>query len=598
MTPNPTQSGKLFARRWLALPLVGIFLALLSSRLLLIRGHAFAHPYWDQWHSEGIALIQPWLEGDFHFIDLFAPNSEHRIALTRLIQLALISLDGQWDGISQVVANALVYSLLGTGFLASLWRTGESPAVLPVVLLFAVVFALPIGWANALWGFQSQFYFLIFLSLYAITGTSRSLPFAAGWWVAYGAAFLGFLGMAGGILTPVACGAIQTLRALQSPNTRKAHGLAAFAWLGLGIVLFLWTPQVPGSTVKAGTFAEFGVTLLKNVAFPFADPLLSIPLILIGFAAASVALRSRARVNLTPLDLSLIGFLIWTFGQSAAIAYSRGAGAPAPTHRYFDVISLFAPIGIALLWRMPVLFGLKSPASVIVRISAIALFIVSGMGLAGVVRNTFKNWLPQHDAEFALHEANLRDMILTSDYGRLGPKSAQEIGSYLSADSMRTLLSASSIRRVLAPSIRKPLQSQEGLPDIIEPSDLAIQWPNWANLPQNHLSIVNFESKQTPGLWLQWHALRCGVLLTVGPAISGSTRYSLILPGSFRQSPALYSLLSNLDAQKLTAPRSIGPIGALSRFLATSALVVSSLALITLVGCIFLMPANRFEPIR
>ncbi|MEO5961670.1 MAG: hypothetical protein ABIZ49_12530, partial [Opitutaceae bacterium] len=54
-------------------------------------------PMWDQWDAEGAELLTPWFEGGDFVAHLFHPHNEHRVILTKLQNLALALLNGQWD---------------------------------------------------------------------------------------------------------------------------------------------------------------------------------------------------------------------------------------------------------------------------------------------------------------------------------------------------------------------------------------------------------------------------------------------------------------------------------------------------------------------
>mgnify|MGYP003344696364 FL=1 len=116
-----------------------------------------AMPDWDQWDAEALKLLVPWYEQDQFLSRLFEPHNEHRVVLTKLQNLALTVLNGQWDSRLFAVANALIHAALGVAFWwqGRRWfRAGWAQAVLYV---FAVIlFGLPLAWQNVLGGFHSQ----------------------------------------------------------------------------------------------------------------------------------------------------------------------------------------------------------------------------------------------------------------------------------------------------------------------------------------------------------------------------------------------------------------------------------------------------------
>ena len=54
-------------------------------------------PDWDQWDAEGVNLLAPWFENDHFLAHLFEPHNEHRVVLTKLQNLAVVSMAKQWD---------------------------------------------------------------------------------------------------------------------------------------------------------------------------------------------------------------------------------------------------------------------------------------------------------------------------------------------------------------------------------------------------------------------------------------------------------------------------------------------------------------------
>jgi hypothetical protein len=64
-------------------------------------------PDWDQWDAEAGELFTPWFENDHFLTHLFTPHNEHRVILTKLQNLALVLLGGQWDSRLEAVTNAL-----------------------------------------------------------------------------------------------------------------------------------------------------------------------------------------------------------------------------------------------------------------------------------------------------------------------------------------------------------------------------------------------------------------------------------------------------------------------------------------------------------
>ena len=83
-------------------------LMIFGARLWLIANYGSPLPILDQWDGEAAMLFKPFLEGTLRFADLFAPHNEHRIVLSRLLALALLRLNGQWDSLVEMTINAAI----------------------------------------------------------------------------------------------------------------------------------------------------------------------------------------------------------------------------------------------------------------------------------------------------------------------------------------------------------------------------------------------------------------------------------------------------------------------------------------------------------
>src|SRR5579862_3322483 len=78
--------------------LLGLFLLICGAKFWLINAFGNATPFWDQWDAEA-TMIKAYLEGALTPMMFFAAHSEHRIAFTRMLSLALFCANHQWDPI-------------------------------------------------------------------------------------------------------------------------------------------------------------------------------------------------------------------------------------------------------------------------------------------------------------------------------------------------------------------------------------------------------------------------------------------------------------------------------------------------------------------
>ena len=103
--------AKLSAFLWLA----GLFLTGLGAKLWLINTYGTSLPFWDQW-DEARVVYSPYFEGKLRLADLFQAHNEHRIFFTRVYDLVILNLNGQWDNRVEMVANAIVHVATMVGF--------------------------------------------------------------------------------------------------------------------------------------------------------------------------------------------------------------------------------------------------------------------------------------------------------------------------------------------------------------------------------------------------------------------------------------------------------------------------------------------------
>src|SRR5512146_802367 len=111
----PSKTG---ASPWLIIPLAGA-LIVIGAKCWMISRFGNPTPFWDQWDAEGANLYPKYFDGTLTLSDLLAPHNEHRILLTRLWALLLLELEGYWDPILQMAANALLFGGFAALFIAA-----------------------------------------------------------------------------------------------------------------------------------------------------------------------------------------------------------------------------------------------------------------------------------------------------------------------------------------------------------------------------------------------------------------------------------------------------------------------------------------------
>src|SRR5687768_9324622 len=93
-----------------------LFLLIVAAKWAIFDRYGSPMPDWDQWDAEAVELFIPWFEGKDFLSHLFHPHNEHRVILTKLQNLALVLLNGQWDSRLEAVTNALLHTVLAVAF--------------------------------------------------------------------------------------------------------------------------------------------------------------------------------------------------------------------------------------------------------------------------------------------------------------------------------------------------------------------------------------------------------------------------------------------------------------------------------------------------
>ena len=412
--------------------LAAICLLILGAKLWLIGTYSSPLPFLDQWKGEGDQLLRPWMRGELRLADFFIPFNEHRILPTRLLVLALFEANArQWDAQVQMIAGAAVHTgcacVLGA-FLAA--RLGSRRKWLIFAALLAL-FGLPYDWQNTLWGFQSQFYFLILFSLLTFWGLGGHRAGSACWWVGAAAGLLACVSMGSGGFAGIALGGWLALKLLRDPTARRVRGnwatLAVSVALG-GLALALYTPPTSTSlsSLHAPTFGAFLHGIGLHLGWPtagsalFALPASAPIVILLG-----IYLRQIRRPSAAPTDHSLEEFLfplaLWVLLQAAALAYCRNVPAAGLISRYMDLFALGTLVNFAALLR---LLDLAAPRWThrAALAGTIAWTSLTVLGLTTLTQRNLRRDLPNLNQMQRVQAAAIRQFQLTDQIGAFGGK--------------------------------------------------------------------------------------------------------------------------------------------------------------------------------
>jgi hypothetical protein len=352
--PSPEKNGGWAAFLRKDLPWVlSIFSIGLGAKLWLIHRCGTPLPFWDQWDGEAKNLYLPYFEGRLTWSMLFSAHNEHRIFFTRIYDLALLLLNGQWDNQLQMVCNAIFHPAILAGFGALLARL-IGRAIWPFIWTpLALALGLPFAWENTLCGFQSQFYFLLLFSLLTIWLLGLGRPLSSRWWWGIFFAIAALFTTASGFLASAAVGALTVLDLLKRRSGWREHRLTLVFCGIITVAGFLLKKDVPVHHVlMAHSLGEFLTALGNNLAWPWIilpvyAPFNLFPLILLGWFYLRTNGQSMVGERL------VLGIGIWVGSQAAAAAYGRGAGGGLPYWRYMDTSSFMMIANcaaIGLMW--------------------------------------------------------------------------------------------------------------------------------------------------------------------------------------------------------------------------------------------------------
>jgi hypothetical protein len=323
-----------------------------GAKLALVHRYGTDQPYADQWAAEGMYLLRGPLYYQVDLTQITASHGEHRPGLTRLWVLGLIRANaGQWDCFVELVANLLIYG----AFLAVAWRwlatLVDGYGLIVVAGLMALLFGLPCAYENFLWGFQSQFLFLLLLGLLHIFGTYGETRLGIRWWLAQVAGLLGLFSIAAGSMSAAT---LVLLAGLELWRGRRD----AWVWstLVVNLILFgfgLWLLSealIPASS-RIARLGQAVVGMGHLLSWPLTGFWWSLLLQAPWVVLLATAWRKRGADH-TAGDRMVAALGLWVAGMAFAIAYGRVVNSENIGVRYYDVLILGLFVNLPALFRI------------------------------------------------------------------------------------------------------------------------------------------------------------------------------------------------------------------------------------------------------
>jgi hypothetical protein len=425
----------------------------------MIGSYGTSLPINDQWSAEGAALLKPWVEGTLRIETLFSRQNEHRIVLSRLLSLALLQLDGQWDSLLEMTVNALFCGLIGLTVAFALARLFGGRYRLLVLLPVSLWLTLPYAHENTLWGFQSSFYFLLFFSLLGIWGLALHRAFTIRWWAGLTGAALACLSIGSGFLAAAAVLGLVTLRLIRQPGLlRESIATIVVTSTIVLVSLFFHHSFPPHDFLKAVSVHAWVVFLGRCLAWPFCQSALvaavmylPLLLLLITYIRRGPSALGHGRKQLADL---LLGTGLWVMLQSAAIAYSRGGdGHGAIASRYMDILALGALVN---LYALIVVIGEIQGVGHSRRWIRLAAGLWGVAVLAGAGLTSYRELASQYGRQGYLRtaEQHVRAYLATRDRAYLAGNPAPV--PFPDATAIASYLDDPAIRGILPAAVRPP----------------------------------------------------------------------------------------------------------------------------------------------
>jgi hypothetical protein len=468
---------------------VGVALAVFAARCREIQLYAGDTPYLDQWWVEAHQIIVPWLQGKLSWTDFFRSHHEHIPVWTRLLAWLEAALLGRWDPKLQCTINAVLFGLAAGVWTGWLRRVTPAVPALFLTMLTVALAALPHGWENSTWGFQSLVPIALVLVIWHVRGSFAQVVNSPKWWFAQ-AAGLGALFTFGSVwAAPVA---IVITVFWTSAEDRRRRWLAPALLGATGLILLLvaraYQPHSGAFVQSAGSLQQFLAAFLLQLGWPSQWPGVAILMYLPTLLLALHLRRNRAAENVDRVALALGLFGIT---QAAAFAYGRSGGYIGFVSRYGDLLSLGVLANAFALWRL--LQGLRSWRPILVLLCAGWLTAFT-IGLKWISTRAHTEYFHSHAAVWAaLRQDAVKQYLVNHDASRI---SSEQVRAILYPD----------------PAVVTAVLDQPGLQNLL-PVGLR------SDGPRERGDFISAAAQYVRGLWPTFLAT-AGVLFLLGAGFS------------------------------------------------------------------------------
>lgn len=330
--------------------------------LIDLFGLSIAH--WDSWDLSGWSLFVQFFGNNLTWRDLFDSVNEHRTFFTRLLAMGVLLVNGEWDARLEMLVNSALYSFVGLGLCLLLWQLFGRRNVAFLSALIVMAWAAPLAWENTLWATQSQFYFMVGLSIPTIWLLALSAPYSARWWSGLSLAVACIFTVSSGSIAVLAVLVLMALKVVTNKKNWRVSlpTMVACAFVFLFAMHFA-VREPAHAGWRARSVMDFVLTTCKGGAWPWTDlpwlmPILWLPVLAL-LVWYFVAGKEDKGLRLAEM---LLGLSIWVGAQITAIGLFRGSLGQGPESRYLDIMSIGMVInGAAGLFLLSRIRALRIP---------------------------------------------------------------------------------------------------------------------------------------------------------------------------------------------------------------------------------------------
>ena len=430
-------------------------LIVIGAKFWMIARYGNPTPAWDQLDDEGGFVFLKYLGGTLSWSDLLAPHNEHRLVSTRLWLLLWLVLEGYWDPIVQMLANALIYAAAATFFIGAFRSILGTQSWVLFAAFATLVFALPWTWGTTLDGFNVQYYFLELFSIAAIVAIVGARAFAPRWWLALVLLLCGYLSLAGGAATAIAAFALCLVQLAAGARRGAREWIAVVAVGAVAVLMLADMPRHP-AIYQAHAVWLFVRAMAEILSWPAATGL-TFPPTLIVLAVITYLPSCLASLDIiasrppcTDKRWLVVAFSGWMMSQIAAVAYARADASV--TARYIDMYAFGLPLNAAcLLYLLEAYPQIRSRRRLVIAAAVLWLVPVCAGTTLTLVKHT------RRDLATARHVAaaqaqNVRAYLDSGDIHALQNNGQYEIPS-LDPGTVARVFSQPAIRAILPPAL-------------------------------------------------------------------------------------------------------------------------------------------------